>query len=453
MTSIRPDIVPADGEQTPLDYQNQNQNCAAVALLKYAATRNSPDGPYQGMLMVIPGGPGGSGVDLLRSEASTLQAVVGSNWDIVSYDPRGIYRSEPALSCALNVSLPLANIRRLDAVPRVSSSYYNSFLDYGKVLGERCAQRSGAESDAGPHMSTAVNARDLVSIVDAYARTSESSDAAKNTSLLNFYAFSYGTVVGQTFASMFPERVGNAVLDGIVNPEKYQAGWFEDSINHLDGVLASFFIYCSKAGPSLCSYATANSSAQDTFARFKASFMRLDARRAEAEHWSNATDIAESLIALKYNALNDAYLPVTLFSNLAQILVSLETALDCGTLKQWTQQTIAANGDPGPAGVIHWEYSLGVACSDQKDPYYTRTLKGFKPHIQALEAQSIIGELWIRNPLGCAGWKIKSNDVFTGQYGGGTTTPILFVSNTYDPVTPIGKYDQTPYTFLQLAVC
>ena len=423
-----------------MNYQNQSQGHAAVPLIKNAATRNSTDGPYQGMLIVIPGGPGGSGADLLRSEGSILRTVVGSNWDIVSYDPRGIYSSEPALSCALNASMPAAKMSQRDAVPRVSDSYYHSYLDYGKELGENCAQRSGADTDAGPHMSTAVNARDLVSIVDAYARSPESYDAAKNTRLLNFYAFSYGTVVGQTFASMFPERVGNAVLDGIVNPEKYQAGWIDDSINHLDEVLALFFIYCSKAGPSLCPYATANSSSRDTFARFKASFTQLDARKAEAGHWSNATVIAEALLTLKYNILNAVYLPVTQFPNLAQILVRLEMALRSGTLSQWTQQTIAANGDPGPAGITDWEYLLGVACSDQSNLYQSRTLEGFRPQIQTLESQSIIGELWLRNPLGCAGWSIKSKDVFTGRFGGNTTTPMLFLSNTYDPVTPIEKY-------------
>jgi len=423
--------------KVPLDYLNPSQNYAAVPLIKSAATANSSDGPYQGMLVIIPGGPGGSGIDLLTSEIDILRPIIGSNWDIVSYDPRGIFRAEPALGCALNPSLPSANVSRREAVPRVSDNYYDSFLDYGKELGENCSQRSGAGSDAGPHMSTMVNVRDLLSIVDAYARSPNSQSAAKNASLLNFYAFSYGTVVGQTFASVYPDRVGNAVLDGVLNAEKYRSGWIEDSINHLDGVLALFFIYCSKAGPSLCPYATANSSAHDIFDRFKTSLTQLKAREAAAEHWANATDVEQALLTLKYNALNTAYFPLTAFGNFAQILVNLETALETGQLEQWTQQTIAQNGDPEPAGVTDFEYVLGVTCSDQNDLYYGRTREGFQPQIRTLEAQSIIGELWLRNPLGCAGWNIKSGDVFEGRFGGNTTTPMLFVSNTYDPVTPI----------------
>ena len=409
--------------------------------MKYAAAGDSPDGPYQGMIVLIPGGPGGSGVDLVQSDGSTVQAVVGSNWDIVSFDPRGISRSEPALDCAINATSVSGNNTRRDAVPRVTDHFYNDFLDYGRELGDLCAQRSGTDSDAGPHMSTAVVARDLVSIVDAYARTAEGCRAAKNSSLLHFYGISYGTMIGQTFASMFPERVGNAALDGIVSPESYLTGWINNSINHLDGVLALFFIYCSEAGPSLCPYAT-EGSAHDTFARFKASFTQLNARRAEAEHWSNATDIEEALLTLKTTAFNAAYTPLALFSNLSQVLVGLDAALDSGTLKQWTQQLIAATGDPVLVGEVDWQYALGVACSDQNNIDYGRTLKDIQPEIQGLEAQSIIGEMWTRNLLGCAGWKIKSNDIFTGPFGGDTATPMLFVSNTYDPVTPIDKYVQ-----------
>lgn len=39
----------------------------------------------------------------------------------------------------------------------------------------------------------------------------------------------------------------------------------------------------------------------------------------------------------------------------------------------------------------------------------------------------------------CAAWKIRATYKFNGPYGGNTSHPILFVSNTADPVTPLNS--------------
>lgn len=64
-------------------------------------------------------------------------------------------------------------------------------------------------------MSTVVVARDMLSIVDAFAAT-ERGKTTKDSSLLNYWGISYGTFIGETFASMYPDRVGRVVLDGTI---------------------------------------------------------------------------------------------------------------------------------------------------------------------------------------------------------------------------------------------
>lgn len=61
-----------------------------------------------------------------------------------------------------------------------------------------------------------------------------------------------------------------------------------------------------------------------------------------------------------------------------------------------------------------------------------------------------VGDDWITGMLPCTGWSIKATEIFSWPFGGDTTTPILFVSNTYDPVAPIEKY--ATYTLLPSAL-
>jgi pimeloyl-ACP methyl ester carboxylesterase len=36
---------------------------------------------------------------------------------------------------------------------------------------------------------------------------------------------SYGTILGSTFATMFPDNVGRLVIDGVVDMDNYYEGW------------------------------------------------------------------------------------------------------------------------------------------------------------------------------------------------------------------------------------
>ena len=44
------------------------------------------------------GGPGGSGLDYVGTQGTVLQGRLGSGWDILSWDPRGVGASEPDLT-------------------------------------------------------------------------------------------------------------------------------------------------------------------------------------------------------------------------------------------------------------------------------------------------------------------------------------------------------------------
>lgn len=316
--------------------------------------------------------------------------------------------------------------------------YYDSFIQFGNKLGSDCARLAGGQLDAGQYMSTATNARDMLSIVDAFAATEDGQRASKPGHLLNYFGTSYGSFLGQTFASMFPNRVGSMALDAVVDPESYLTNLTRNNVNHLDGAIATFFIYCHEVGPSECPFYT-GSSAKDIYQRFTRLYAQLDAEKAREYNWSNATDIESALLNLKVGVLEGAYMALGKFSWLADLLRDLEIAIQRQELNKWNENYIAGSGDPSPAGWSVPQFALGTLCSDQGNRWYNKTLEDFRPLLAELDEQSIVADVWIKTQLGCAGWSIEAAETFTGPFTGDTANPILFVGNTYDPVTPFDK--------------
>jgi len=75
--------------QIPLDYANPQGDELAIALLKVPANISTYDPAYRGPILVNPGGPGGSGVHLALELGSLVQTIVGADYDIIGFDPRG----------------------------------------------------------------------------------------------------------------------------------------------------------------------------------------------------------------------------------------------------------------------------------------------------------------------------------------------------------------------------
>jgi len=60
---------------------------------------------YRGPLLMNPGGPGGSGVDLVLSSGPLFQAIVGPQFDILGFDPRGAFGMKPGFDNMVLISI------------------------------------------------------------------------------------------------------------------------------------------------------------------------------------------------------------------------------------------------------------------------------------------------------------------------------------------------------------
>src|SRR3954462_1039507 len=73
---------PLTKPQVPLDYSKPQGHKAAIPIIKLAALPNSVNGPYKGIILTNPGGPGTSGVDSIITYGTLLQSTIGTNYDI-----------------------------------------------------------------------------------------------------------------------------------------------------------------------------------------------------------------------------------------------------------------------------------------------------------------------------------------------------------------------------------
>lgn len=154
----------------PLDWDDpKNEQTIELSTLHIPATGDSP----VGTLFSNPGGPGASGTELaLGLTADEHFAAVHEQYDLIGFDPRGIARSSP-IECENETSI----------------------FELQLAL---CAD----EQPLALSMGTAQVARDM-----------ELMRSLVGDESMHYAGFSYGTVIGATYATLFPERVGRILLD------------------------------------------------------------------------------------------------------------------------------------------------------------------------------------------------------------------------------------------------
>lgn len=104
---------------------------------------------------------------------------------------------------------------------------------------------------SGEYVSIPAVATDTLSYAKAGQRAA---GKPKEKAKLWYYAVSYGTVLGSTFAVLYPQNVGRLVLDRVLNGQDYFNGAWESNLYHSDKALDAFSTYCHQAGSKNCSF-------------------------------------------------------------------------------------------------------------------------------------------------------------------------------------------------------
>jgi pimeloyl-ACP methyl ester carboxylesterase len=194
--------------EVPLDYRRPGG--AKISLAVSRVRHTSPDADYQGVMLVNPGGPGGSGL-VYSILGQFVPNGAGNTYDWIGFDPRGVGASRPSLSCIPDYF----GYNRPYYIP-VTRALERAWLARSKSYADACERNAAALL---PHMKTTDSARDMESIRKALGARR-----------INYYGFCYGTYLAQVYSTLFPSRVRRMVLDSNVDPRKvwYQANLDQD---------------------------------------------------------------------------------------------------------------------------------------------------------------------------------------------------------------------------------
>ena len=179
----------------PIDYTELKTGTFNISVLKYPTT----GAKKLGSLIVNPGGPGGSGVDYAYAAEYLFTPAILGTYDIVGFDPRGVGRSEP-IFCLSDKELD-ANYAS-DSKPDNEQEFAQILIESKKFI-QQCEEKNKHLTS----FSTANAARDMDILREAVGDKQ-----------LNYMGKSYGTFLGTLYAQFFPDKVGNMVLDGAVDP-------------------------------------------------------------------------------------------------------------------------------------------------------------------------------------------------------------------------------------------
>ena len=205
----------------PLDYSEPDGRQLTLAVSRIKSTR--PEA-RRGTLMVIPGGPGSSGVQRLTQKGARLAKEMDGAYDLVAFDPRGVGGSSRA-NCELDAGDRwMVTLRSWpDADGGIEENVARS-----RRIAEACRRNGGSVLDS---LTTGNQARDLDRLREALGEEK-----------ISAWGTSYGTYVAAVYAQKFPRHTDRWVLDSSAdpNPKRVAQGWMRDMARGADDRFPDF---------------------------------------------------------------------------------------------------------------------------------------------------------------------------------------------------------------------
>ena len=383
--------------EVPYDYENPS-----IGTFRLPVTRRLANNLSEriGTLLINPGGPGAAALDYVAYADQVFSNSIVDRFDIVAWDPRGVGQSDPHIDCVDSMD----DYFGLDPSPDDESE--TQLLTSGaEVFATACMTRSG---EFLPYVSTMNTASDM----DVLRR-------ALNEEQISYLGFSYGTSLGATWATLFPETVRAAVLDAAVDPT---TGYVDGLLLLAGGFESSLNAFLTKCNTSQCSFMKIGESAEDAFDRI---LLSLDQNPIANENDRTFTNqgVAQTGIA---GALYGDYQWPQLESALSAADLGDGQALLLLFDEYFSRDSSGLTDDSLDA-------YFGISCLDRDEPITPDQVLNLKSGLQDIAPR--LGAGWIQEMLICANWQVEPQGGIT--VSANTEHRIVVVGSTGDAATPL----------------
>ncbi len=375
--------------KVPLDYSRPWWRKIEIPVIKLPATD-----PKRRIGTAIggAGGPGQSGVDLIRSVGPTLFAPLNDRFDLVAFDQRGI----GTVDCGDDPDLDPTWAEPHDVDPIL-------LAHRAREAGRRCLERTPLLL---PYVTTGNAARDMDRL-----------RVAVGEKKLTYMGGSYGTMLGATYASLFPGRVRAMALDAPMDVDAAVNRPLEDTreqVASFEGSLDRFAMHCA-ASPA-CAFG-----GDDPEAAFDALLERLDHEPLPVPGRPGVTIDGDTL---RVGMLELMYVP-SLWPATAAMLAELEQGVVDLALDLMGIDLFGIDAD------AFW----AITAADGDHP------RGLTPYLDSVRhTWGLADHFWmVRGYIGArfGFWPVEGRGAYRGPIRAhGATVPPLIFALRHDPATP-----------------
>lgn len=394
--------------RVPLDHSRPRGKKITLQLTRLPHTGS---GKAKGHIVVNPGGPGGGGALFGARFYAQNSAPMQAAYDVIGFDPRGVGFSKPSLTCAPEYN----NAPRPDYGTGAKKDEA-IWLKKSKAYAKACATKFGKGSKLNllAHLKTVDTVRDLEAI-----------RVALGDRKLDYYGASYGTYIGQVYATMFPSRVRHMALDGNVGPGNV---WYDGQLEQdiaFDKNIEYYFGWIAKYDSV---YHLGN-----TKAKVRKYFYGLKAKLAKKP--VTLTDPDSGMVyAVGPDELIDTMLnagyrrSASLWNLLASTLSAYKSGDIAAFVGLFGVPTTGGSDDNGFA------VYLGVQCTDVKWPMSWKKWHNDAVRVNKIAPFETWGNVWFNAP--CLYWDAKPGTPVDVRKAKKLPKNILMFQSTHDAATP-----------------
>ncbi|KAG8729653.1 hypothetical protein FRC11_008292 [Ceratobasidium sp. 423] len=402
---------------------------------------------YLGSILINPGGPGGSGSYFAALSGHELSALVDGRYDIIGFDPRGVNMTTPKLGCYENEA------------QGVHSTYKQTLLGLPYDARGSSALPAGTRARMEHAYLTRLNATFTATSLACFENGNKPMLESVST------AFSYGTILGSTFAAMRPHLVKRMVLDGVANAESYHRDIYQfgaDEVADSRKTLEGFFNSCVEAGPERCAFAKSPSGKVSTkgaelHSRLEALYSRLRDEPIPVPKSSTGPGILTAS-DVKGAIFGGLYSPNS-WPGLAKAIAEAEAGNPQLLYDRGYSgfEELKASNENENVFNRHMEHrhlvmtTLAIMCGDSEIPVH-KSLEEFAEYIHEMDRLAPIGEILAMWGEFCQTWKIRPGQRYDGPWSveeglKKARFPILYASLDADPVTPLAAAQKMAKSF------